>query len=296
VPLLLELSCRPPLGWDALLAYLGPRAIPGVERVEGGVYRRTLGPHPVWLEARPAARGRGVALHVHGLRRVPPAARREDFRRRATRLFGLDADPRAVSRRLARDPLLAPILARQRALRVPGAWDGFELAVRAVLGQQVSVRAATTFAGRLVAACGRPLAPGSAPEGLTHLFPPPADLARADLAPVGLTSARQATLRTLGAAAADGLRLDPEAPRAATLARLRALPGIGAWTADYVALRALRDPDALPDGDLGLRRALQRDGRPLSAAALRAAAEAWRPWRGYAALALWRHDAAGAGA
>lgn len=292
MPLLLKLTCRPPLGWNALLAYLGPRAFAGVEHVAGDAYRRTLDPPPAWFEARPGARGRGVELRIHGLRRDPAPALRDDWARRARRLFGLDADPRAVRRHLARDPLLAPIVARQRALRVPGTWDGFELAVRAVLGQQVSVRAATTFAGRLVAACGAPLPRDTAAEGLTHRFPTPAALARADLSGVGLTTARQATLRALGAAVAGGLRLDPESPRQATLARLRDLPGIGAWTADYIALRALRDPDALPDGDLGLRRALARDGRPLSPAALRAAAEAWRPWRGYAALALWRHDAA----
>jgi AraC family transcriptional regulator of adaptative response / DNA-3-methyladenine glycosylase II len=286
----LELPYRPPLDWDSLLAYLGPRALPGVERVDGGIYRRTLPGAAAWIEASPARRGPSLELRVHGVGEAPGPTR-DDWTRRARRLFDLDADPRRVRTWLARDPLLAPLVARQPALRVPGAWDGFELAVRAVLGQQVSVRAATTFAGRLVRTCGRALPAPRAAEGLTHHFPTPADLARADLTPVGLTTARQATLRALGAAVSDGLRLEPGDSAAASLARLRGLPGIGDWTAQYVALRALGDPDALPEGDLSLRRALARDGRPLTAAALRAAAESWRPWRGYAALALWRHDA-----
>jgi AraC family transcriptional regulator of adaptative response / DNA-3-methyladenine glycosylase II len=168
---------------------------------------------------------------------------------------------------------------------VPGAWDPFELAVRAVLGQQVSVRAATTFAGRLVASLGRPL-PGHA--GPDVLFPTPAAMARADLGNIGLTGARAATLKALAAAvAADAALLNSRETLEATVSALCALPGIGPWTAQYIAMRALREPDAFPASDLGLLRALEtKAGRP-SPAALAARAEAWRPWRAYAALRLW---------
>ena len=204
---------------------------------------------------------------------------------RLRRLFDLDARPDLIADALARDPALAPHLRRRPGLRVPGSLDPFEMSARAVLGQQVSVRAATTLAGRLVARFGAPLArpPG---EGLTHRFPTAAELAQrdpAELAAVGLPAARAASLHALARAfAADalpGLHADPDALAAA----LVAVPGIGDWTAQYLVLRALHHPDAFPAGDLVLRRAL--GGVTARAAVARAAA--WRPWRAYAVVHLW---------
>jgi len=205
---------------------------------------------------------------------------------RARRLFDLDADPALIAEHLAGSPVLAPLVARRPGLRVPGAWDAFELAVRAVLGQQVTVRGATTLAGRLARAFGTSV--GQAEEGLTHLFPRPEALAGADLASIGLPGARAATIRALAGAAARGtLVLDAARGLEDAVARLRAIPGIGAWTAHYVALRALGEPDAFPAADLGLRRALGNGAGPLAPARVAELAEAWRPWRGYATLHLW---------
>jgi 3-methyladenine DNA glycosylase/8-oxoguanine DNA glycosylase len=179
-------------------------------------------------------------------------------------------------------------------LRIPGAWDGFELAVRAILGQQVSVKAATTLAGRLAAAYGEPLridpiVDGSA--GLRIVFPQPAILARADLTNVGIPRARAAAINALAEAVASGaLVLDASRGLEASVRALSALPGIGEWTAQYVAMRALREPDAFPATDLGLRRALGDGSRLVAAAELLQAAEAWRPWRAYAAVYLWTMD------
>jgi AraC family transcriptional regulator of adaptative response / DNA-3-methyladenine glycosylase II len=177
-------------------------------------------------------------------------------------------------------------------VRVPGAWDGFELAIRAVLGQQVSVSAATTLSGRLVARSGTPLkgalAKRAAREGLTHLFPEPTALARAELAGLGITGARSGTIRRLAAAVAAGnISFDTAGDPDAFCASLCLLRGIGEWTAQYVAMRALKNPDAFPSADLGLLRAFDGEGRRLRPTELEERAEAWRPWRAYAALLLW---------
>jgi len=199
---------------------------------------------------------------------------------RCRQLLDLDADACAINAVLAADGLLAPLVAARPGLRVPGTYDGFELAVRAVLGQQVSVPAARTLAGRLAGRFGTRLEmPDRSPS---VLFPSPADLAGADLSGVGLTAARQATLRALAAAVASGtLELDHGADPEETAARLGELPGIGPWTIAYILMRAVGDPDAFPAGDLGLRRAL--DGLGSSTAR----ADRWRPWRAYAAVHLW---------
>jgi len=181
--------------------------------------------------------------------------------------------------------LLAPILKAHPGLRVPGAWDGFETTVRAILGQQVSVRGATTMAGRLVEALGVPVP--SPRDGLTHLFPSPAEVARADLSRLGVPGARRRCLHGVARAVASGsLALDGAASLEDAVARLTALPGIGPWTGQYVAMRALGEPDAFPAGDLALKKETG-----LSEAALLRRAEAWRPWRAYAALLLWRRHA-----
>ena len=202
---------------------------------------------------------------------------------RCRRLLDLDADPVAVDDALAADPALAPLIRSAPGRRVPGAVDGAELAVRAVLGQQVSVAGARTLAGRLTAALGEPLPDGLADEQLTHAFPSADAIAAADSAELPLTRARSHALRALCRVVADAsLALDPGADRDATRERLLTLPGIGPWTAEYIAMRALGDPDAFPATDLGVKKALKRFGRETNTNP-----ERWRPWRAYAVQHLW---------
>jgi len=282
--LTLRLPANPPLDADALLGFLAARALPGVEEVDGGRYRRILPGDGVVEVALGTA---GAQLRV----RLAAGADLAGIVRSVRDLCDLDADPAAIGEVLGADPILAPLVAARPGLRVPGAVDRFACAVRAVLGQQVSVAGATTLAARLVRRHGVPLA---APDGgLTHRFPPPATLAEADLSGLGITGTRIRALRALARAVTDGaLVLDGGADPADVAADLRALPGFGPWTAGYIALRALRDPDALPAGDLGLRRALAARGGDDSVAGLAGRAERWRPWRAYAALHLWAAQAA----
>jgi AraC family transcriptional regulator of adaptative response / DNA-3-methyladenine glycosylase II len=236
------------------------------------------------IEVRHDRAGFALRARLELARPAPRAA----IAGRLRRLFDLGADPAAIGSWLRRDPRLARRLRLRPGIRVPGAWDGFELAVRAVLGQQVRVAAATRLAGRLVELHGRRLPGGGVGPGLTHLFPEPAELLRVSAARLGLPRRRAETLARLARGVAAGeLRLDAAADLDAAVAALEAVPGIGPWTAHYVAMRALREPDAFPAGDLGLRRALGRPGRPAAAARVAAQAEAWRPWRAYAAMLLW---------
>jgi len=262
-------ALRAPFDGDGLLAWLAARAVPGVEEVVGPRYRRVLpgggvldvelGPDRVVLRDGPAA--------VAGV------------------LLDLAADPVSIVEVLGDDPVLGPLVARRPGLRCPGTVDPGELAVRAVLGQQVSVAAARTLAGRLTVAAGAPV--GGAGGTLTHAFPVPEALARLDPEALPLPRARGRTLVGLARALSDGtVVLDPRDP-ARSRAALLALPGIGPWTADYVALRALGDRDAFPAGDLVVRQAARALGLPDEARALTAHAEAWRPLRAYAAHHLW---------
>jgi len=283
-----RLAYRPPLDWASLLGFLAARAVPGVEAVDGGVYRRSI--------RLPGARRSGamgtLAVRAEPGQRclvmrldVPEHCGLLEVVTRARRLFDLEADPLAIAAHLERSDLLRPLLERRPGLRVPGAWEPFELAVRAIVGQQVTVRGATTLMGRLVERWGEPLAPAAPP--LTHCFPAPEVLAEADIERVGMPRARAQALRTLAAEVASGrLLLASGADLESAVARLTALPGVGAWTAQYVAMRALGEPDAFPSGDLGLRHALANGTVP-TARALAAEAEAWRPWRAYAAMHLW---------
>ena len=283
--LVFRLAYRPPLDWASLLGFLALRATPGVEAVAAGGYRRTLqlGDAVGTLAVRPEPES-GHALLTLRLSRVEGL---HTIVARVRRLFDLDADPHQIGRHLRRSAALAPLVRRRPGLRVPGAWDGFELAVRAILGQQVSVRGATTLAGRLVAKFGRVLGEPSDTD-LTHLFPSAAALADADVAAIGLPRARAEAIRTLARAIADGgLSLDGGLDLDELVARLCEIPGIGDWTAHYVAMRACGETDAFPAGDLGLRRAFGNGRGPATQAALLAASEAWRPWRAYAALHLW---------
>jgi AraC family transcriptional regulator of adaptative response / DNA-3-methyladenine glycosylase II len=205
--------------------------------------------------------------------------------RSARRVFDLAADPARIAVAFQGDSLLAPLVKQRPGLRIPGAWDPFECAVRAVLDQQVGVAAARSLAGRLVSRVGRRIDGGG--DGLTHVFPTAAELAAADLAGLGLAPARVCALRALATAVAEGL-IDFEAPVEEVTAALAALPGVGDWTAQYVALRGLGEPDAFPAADLVLRRVVGAGAAPLSARSLESRGRAWRPWRGYAVAHLWR--------
>lgn len=277
----LRLRLVTPLDTEALLGFLAGRAVPGVEEVTRGQYRRTLGESIIELSLDGGEARLVVALG--------PGADLAGIVRSVRALADVDTDPAAVGAVLGGDPLLAPLVAARPGLRVPGSVDGFECAVRAVLGQQVSVAAAVTLASRLVRRHGEtlPVADGT----LTHRFPTPGALAEGDLSGLGVTGARIRALRALACAVAEGdLALDGRGDRDEVTARLRGLPGIGAWTAGYVAMRALRDPDALPEGDLGLRRALAARAGLAGTATLTARAQRWRPWRAYAAMHLWTAD------
>ena len=290
--LALRLGYRPPYDFEAMLDFLRGRALPGVEVVDATAYSRVIGPaaSPGWLRVSrwPAAARHtdehSLKLELHG---VAPS-RMLDVVQRVRRMFDLDADPRAIAAALSVDARLRPLLKQRPGLRVPSGWDGFEIAVRAIIGQQVSVAGARTLTARLAQAHGQALAAPFAP-GLEHLFPTPEALADADLAAIGLTRARAQTVRAVARAVLDGqVDFRPERTLDEFVARWVALPGIGPWTAHYVALRALGHPDAFPADDLVLQRALPADGTRLSAKALTARAEAWRPWRAYAVLHLWK--------
>jgi AraC family transcriptional regulator of adaptative response / DNA-3-methyladenine glycosylase II len=289
----LRLPLRPPFDATSLFSFLEERALPGVEAVRGHAYSRTIESRgiPGVLTLSKDANENFLVLSLN----LPPGSDLLDIVRRAGRLFDVDADPLAIAHVLGRDPLLAPLVAARPGLRVPGAWDPFELSVRAILGQQVSVRGARTLAGRLVAAFGRPL-PGGGADGLTHVFPAPAALAAADVSGIGIPKARAAAIRTLAAAVSTG-RIELSAARGLEdfETRLCVLPGIGSWTAQYVALRAFGEPDAFPAGDLGLRRALEAARVPAGVAALRERAMGWSPFRAYATLHLWSSLAADTG-
>ncbi len=285
----LDLPYREPFDWAGLLGWLAPRAIPGVEQVTGRTYRRTVS-HATFTGVITLAPAGGTRP---GLRLSAPVEASPvllPMADRARTLCDLGADPAVIAELLGADPRLAGIARRHPGLRVPGCWDRFELAVRAILGQQVTVAGATRLTGRLADRFGRPC---DAAEGF-RLFPRPRDLADADVAAIGLPAARARTIRTLARAVCDGepiLELAPDLDTA--IARLTTLPGVGDWTAQYIAMRALREPDAFPAGDLGLRKALaDASGRLPTAAALRRRAETWRPWRAYAAMLLWRDHAA----
>jgi AraC family transcriptional regulator of adaptative response / DNA-3-methyladenine glycosylase II len=303
-----RLRYRPPYDWESMVGYLRARAIDGVERVEtagradAAVYARTLR-----LDA-PGAGGSRATLATVVVRHLPRLSGLEATVRcahvrllpqavaRVRHAFDLGADVATIGAHLARDPLLAPLVAARPGLRAPGAWDGFELGVRAILGQQVSVEAGRRLASRLVALCGtvlqgadRGLLPTPA---LTHAFPTAQQVTQADLSGLGVPRARREALVALARAAiADGSLFEPLDDVDATVARLRAVRGVGEWTAHYIALRAARETDAFPAADaVLLRSAVARGGLRAGAAgapSLLLRAEQWRPWRAYAAQHIW---------
>jgi AraC family transcriptional regulator of adaptative response / DNA-3-methyladenine glycosylase II len=279
--LTMRLTYRPPLDWETMLGFIAGRCTRGVEVVEGRTYRRL-----VEIHGRP---GVIELCDEPGKAHLVLRARLADHDgliavvSRARRIADLDADPLVIGSRLGADPLLRPLVRARPGLRVPGTWDPFETTIRAILGQQVSVRSASAAAARLVEAFGKPVE-GFEEQGLTHSFPAPAMLADADVASIGITQAQARAIRALATAVTDGeISLGSTGSLDDLIERLRALPGIGEWTAQYVAMRACGEPDAFPAGDLGLRKA----AGGVSERALRARAEEWRPWRAYAAMHLW---------
>jgi AraC family transcriptional regulator of adaptative response / DNA-3-methyladenine glycosylase II len=280
--IVLRLAFRQPLCPDNLFGHLAATAVPGVEEVRGQTYRRTLR----------LAHGSGIVELTPTPEYVNCRAVLSDMRdltatiARSRWLLDLDADPMAIDAQLSTDPSLAPLVAKSPGRRVPRCADGAEMAVRAVLGQQVSTSAAQTHAGRLVQQHGEPVSdPGG---GLTHLFPKPSDLRDVHLA---MPTKRRDTFASLVAALHSGeLTLGPGSDRGENMMALTKIPGIGPWTRQVIAMRALGDPDAFPESDLGVRHAAERLGLPSTPAALVGRSQAWRPWRAYAVQYLWSVD------
>jgi AraC family transcriptional regulator of adaptative response / DNA-3-methyladenine glycosylase II len=283
-----RLRYRPPYDWPGVLTHLRVRAIEGVERVNAETYSRTV--------QHDGATGTVEVTHLPELDSLAATVRFPSVRAltaivaRIRRVFDLGADVTTIGAHLAGDPLLAPLVAERPGLRVPGGWDGFEVAVRAVLGQQISVEAARRLAGHLVSLCGTRLVHGQSGDGdLAIAFPEASQVANADLRRLAMPEARRRTLAALArAAATDAHLFDPLDTLDKTVAKLRAIGGIGEWTAQYIALRAAREPDAFPASDIALLRSAARlAGASLTPAELLLRAERWRPWRGYAAQHMW---------
>ncbi len=286
-PVMLQLPYRPPYDWAGMLQYLQARAIDGLEVAEEGGYRRSIYHEgligSITIQHRPDRASLLATISFPSVRALQSIASRIRHQ------FDVGADVDAIVAHLSKDDALAPRIAARPGLRVPGCWDGFELAVRAVLGQQISVSAARKLGGTLVELWGDPL-PNSGDSRLTRTFPTARCLATADLGRLGMPASRRRTITALAQAATTnpGL-LAPGASIEERLAQLRAIPGIGTWTADYIALRAFHEPDAFPATDLGLLRGARQleGGGPRTASQLLQRAEAWRPWRAYAAQYLW---------
>ena len=282
----LTLSYRPPFDWPRMLAFFADRAIPGVECVEDGVYHRTVRMNGANGEISVTHADDGPALIL----RVALSDSREllSLVERVRCMFDLDANMPAIHDVLFADPLLGNILKKLSGLRLPGAWDPFETAVRAVVGQQISVKGSRTIIGRIAARAGLRWDSASHPE-LTHFFPTAEELGACDLGIIGMPAKRVATIKALSKAVASGeIALQVNDSLEHFIDTLTRIPGIGDWTAQYMAMRALSEPDAFPAADLGIIKALQEGGRRPTPKQVRERAEAWRPWRAYAAIYLWR--------
>lgn len=283
----LRLAYREPFDYVAMLRFLGDRAVPGVEAVAGLRYMRVLAlPHGLGIATVQPAKVHASSAYLHCDLQLADVRDLAAATERMRRLFDLDADSLRVAEALGRDQALGPFVRRQPGLRLPGAVDGAELAVRAVLGQQISVAGARTLAGRLTEAYGEPLAYPQGP--LTHAFPTAPAIAALDPATLPMPRQRAQTLVALAQAIAQGtIELHQGADRDEVSRRLLALRGIGPWTVQYVRMRALGDPDAFLPSDLGVRRALTRLGLAGDAESAARGAETWRPWRAYAVRYLW---------
>jgi AraC family transcriptional regulator of adaptative response / DNA-3-methyladenine glycosylase II len=287
-----RLRYRAPYDWEAMLSYLRVRALDGVEEVSGTTYWRTVACEgqtgTVEISHQPERQSLAATIRFPSVRALP------DLITRIRRVFDLGADVTAIGAHLARDPWLAPLVAARPGLRTPGAWDGFELAVRAVLGQQVSVEAGRKLANRLVTVCGTSLRRDDVVgPRLARAFPDAPAVKAADLSTLGMPGARRTALVSLAdAALADPLLFQARGTLEETVAQLMTIRGIGEWTAHYIALRAAGEPDAFPASDIGLLRGTTRkSGTRFTPSELHAHAERWRPWRAYAAQHLWAADA-----
>lgn len=293
----LQLRYRPPYDWNSMLAFLEARAVAGLEVIDRGIDVRATYARTVEIDGRtgsvevshlPRQQSLSVTIRFPDVRALPAIVSR------VRRLFDLGADIETIDGHLARDPLLAPLVAQRPGLRAPGGWDGFELAVRAILGQQISVPAARRLAGTLVALHGKPLPAGSGSHpALTHVFPAAARLARAKSLGLGMPVSRERALQALAeAVCTDPNLFQPQGTIDSAVERLNTIRGVGAWTAHYIALRAMREMDAFPSTDIGLLRGIAHlDADCSTAARLELRAESWRPWRAYAAQHLWTADA-----
>jgi AraC family transcriptional regulator of adaptative response / DNA-3-methyladenine glycosylase II len=284
----LRLRYRPPYDWDSMLGFLQARAIPGVELIENETYRRTVGMDGFTGSIQVVHRPQHCSLSVTV--RFPRVESLPAIIGRVRRVFDLGADIDTIDTHLSLDPLLARFVAQRPGLRAPGGWDGFELGVRAILGQQVTIAAARRLAGQLVAAHGRPVSPGLVPgPHLTHVFPDARSLASAESIELGMPAARRSALKELAQAAlSDSNLFRSFGSIEEAIARLRTIRGVGEWTAQYIALRALRETDAFPAADAGLLRGAEVvDGARPTVPDLMRRSEVWRPWRAYAAQHLW---------
>ena len=281
----LLLPYSPPYDWESMISFLQARTIPGVESIEEGRYRRTISLNgkqgTVCVADRPEAHSLEAKICFPDVRTLP------EIVRRVRALFDLGSHPATIEAHFSKDPVLAPLVAARPGLRVPGAWDGFEMAIRAILGQQITVAGATKLASTLAATYGEAFQQSAYPE-LSFVFPMPGTLAASDLGSLGMPEARKKTIRELSRVVdQDPHFFDVKRDLAKALETLCALPGIGKWTANYIAMRALREPDAFPAQDAGLLRALAQRGVNLKPDALLKHAEQWRPWRAYATMHLW---------
>jgi AraC family transcriptional regulator of adaptative response / DNA-3-methyladenine glycosylase II len=281
--LVIRLQYRAPLDWTALVDFLRLRATPGVELVQDGAYQRTIsvGDAAGIIDVRPDKTGPALMVRIE----LPGYQALMKVVQRVRRIFDLGADPLRIADDLSRDQRLKPLLEQSPGLRVPGVWDGFELAVHAILGQQLTAIDSTILAGRLTEAFGEPLQ--TSVQGLTHLFPRPEDLVDADLSKVGIHGARAATVRALArAVCSEELTFTASITLEEAIWRICNIRGIGENTAHYIAMRALGEPDAFPFADPGVRSSLGKGGNPTSPPEVLRAAKGWRPWRAYAAMHL----------
>lgn len=288
-PIVLKLPFSEPYDWQSLMAFWQPRCMTGIEMVTAERYCRSLviNGEPGWVAVRPVAGKPYLQVQIS----LVQVSQLGKIMARLRQMFDVGVNVAAVTACLERSELLRPLITR-RGLRIPGAWDAFELAVRAIVGQQVSVAAATTVFNRIVAAYGEPLTVAGRPDGLTRVFPTAAVLAEADLTGVGLVKARAKAISHLAQLVVERPSFfDEMTTLSKAVDALCDLPGIGPWTAHYVAMRSLNEPDALPPGDVALLRAAKRLGKEVSRAQFAEMAEEWRPWRAYGAMYLWQFDA-----
>ena len=280
------LHYQPPFNWERMLGFFRHRAIPGVERVTEQEYIRSIRINDAsgWIHLTHCRDHSALSLDIH----IDQPEQEKEIITRIRRIMDLDAPMAEIEHHLSQTPLFAELISRHRGTRLPGCWDPFEFSVRAILGQQISVKAATTLAGRIARAYGKPLTL-SAPEDISHYFPDASVLANMDFENIGLTRTRKATLQNLAKQVASGaLKLEVTDGLADFVKRLVKEPGIGPWTAHYLAMRGFSQADAFPASDLGIIKRLSSDETPLKPRQIETMAEDWQPWRAYAATYLWQ--------